>query len=143
MKLSLSPFTCQRDGGFREGEISSWLLGPERGGKDRLSDYMLESRESAAVSSGAQNDARLAIDAQHRFLVESFPVSFSDFFNARAAALVVNWVKQDHEHGSLNKRWRRFVTLFFSWHHRNVHCKIRSVSYFDHEGKTANGRADD
>src|SRR5262245_44085580 len=74
---------------------------------------MLESRESDAVSSAAQNDARLVIDAQHRFLVESFPVSFSDFFNARAAALVVNWVKQDHEHGSLDKRRRRFVTLFF------------------------------
>jgi hypothetical protein len=34
-----------------------------------------------------------------------------------------------------------FCHAFFPWHHRNVHCKIRSVSYFDHEGKTANGRA--
>src|SRR5215813_2522640 len=102
---------------------------------------MLESRESDAVSSAAQNDARLVIDAQHRFLVESFPVSFSDFFNARAAALVVNWVKQDHEHGSLDKRRQSFCHAFFPWHHRNVHCKISSVSYFDHEGKTANGRA--
>jgi len=74
---------------------------------------MLESSESDAVSSAAQNETQDSPSTRSTdSLAESFPVSFSDFFNARAAALVVNWVKQDHEHGSLDKRRRRFVTLF-------------------------------